>query len=161
MFTAPPVSGWVSYSLVKAEQNIINDNLGYVPRNTDQRHTISAIVTVDAGKNWDLSTRFVYGSGYPFTPSVAVFDPIARTWAWQTGPLNSAYLPYYERIDVRVSKQFRVFGLHASAYADISNLFNFVNILSYSYEFDNQGNPVVKAVNLWPILPTLGLSVGF
>jgi hypothetical protein len=36
-----------------------------------------------------------------------------------------------------------------------------VNILSYSYEFDNQGNPVVKAVNLWPILPTLGLSVGF
>jgi outer membrane receptor protein involved in Fe transport len=37
----------------------------------------------------------------------------------------------------------------------------FVNILSYSYEFDNQGNPVVKAVNLWPILPTLGLSVGF
>jgi len=52
-------------------------------------------------------------------------------------------------------------GLTSSLFLDISNIFNFKNVQAYSYQFNNQGYPEIVAENLWPILPTLGMSVRF
>jgi hypothetical protein len=138
-----------------------NDTIGYFPRNTDQRNTIAFVADFDLGKAWSMNTRVVYGSGYPYTPSTAVYNKLSLAWEWHLGNPNSASLPAYKRVDLRVSKDFEVFGFPSSAFLDISNLFNFTNILAYAYQFDNQGNPEVVARNLWPILPTLGMTVRF
>jgi hypothetical protein len=44
---------------------------------------------------------------------------------------------------------------------DVSNLFNFTNIQSYRYRFSSNGNPYVEEIKLWPILPTVGITVKF
>jgi hypothetical protein len=162
MYSISGISGWISYSFLKANQKMEkNDTLGYFPRNTDQRNTIAFVADFDLGKAWSMNTRVVYGSGYPYTPSTAVYNKLSLAWEWHLGNPNSTSLPAYKRVDLRVSKDFEVFGFPSSAFLDISNLFNFTNILAYAYQFDNQGNPEVVARNLWPILPTLGMTVRF
>ncbi len=162
MYSTSGFSGWISYSFLNADQKMImQDSAGYFPRNTDQRHTLAVVADVDLGEAWSLNTRIVYGSGYPFTPSIAVYNRSAGAWEWQLGGPNSVYLPSYKRADLRVSKTFSMLGLTSSLFLDISNIFNFKNVQAYSYQFNNQGYPEIVAENLWPILPTLGMSVRF
>ena len=162
MYSASWFSGWISYSLLSAEQEMVqNDSIGYFPRNTDQKHTLAVVAEFNLGKVWRLGTRIVYGSGYPYTPSVAVYDKSANAWEWRLGNPNSAYLPEYKRVDLRLSNDFDLLGLTSSAFLDISNLFNFTNVQAYAYQFDNQGNPRVVTKVLYPILPTLGMTVRF
>ncbi|MFZ1979351.1 MAG: TonB-dependent receptor, partial [Bacteroidota bacterium] len=162
MYSTSGMSGWISYSWLKAEQKLAQDDtLGYFPRNTDQRNTIAVVVDFDLGKEWSLNTRIVYGSGYPYTPEIAVYNKLSYSWEWQLGNPNSAYLPAYKRVDIRISKDFTIFGCSSSAFLDISNLFNFTNIQAYTYQYDNQGNPEIVAQELWPILPTLGMTIRF
>lgn len=161
MYSDPGFSGWISYSWLKAEQRMLIDTLGYFPRGTDQQHTIASVANIDLGVAWNLSIRLTYGSGYPYTPSVAVYDQLKKQWNWFVGKPNSAFLPAYRRIDIRASKDFTLFGLSAAAFLDVSNLFNFNNIQTYNYTFDSQGQPMIEEIKLWPILPTLGMTVRF
>jgi outer membrane receptor protein involved in Fe transport len=161
MYSEPGFSGWLSYSWLNAEQRMIVDTLGYFPRGTDQRHTIASVATIDLGNTWDLSLRLTYGSGYPYTPSIAVYDNSKKQWNWIVSKPNSATMPAYRRVDVRVSKDFTIIGLSASAFLDVSNVFNFNNIQTYNYTFDTHGQPTVEEIRLWPILPTLGMAIKF
>ena len=161
MYSEPGFSGWLSYSWLDAEQKMLVDTLGYFPRGTDQRHTIASVATIDLGKTWGLSIRLTYGSGYPYTPSVAVYDNLKNQWNWIVSKPNSATIPAYRRVDVRVSKDFMLFGLSSSAFLDVSNVFNFNNIQTYNYTFDSNGHPTIEEIKLWPILPTLGMTIKF
>jgi hypothetical protein len=162
MFSTKGLSGWISYSFLNADQKMtLNDTIGYFPRSTDQHHTLAAVADIDLGKSWSMEIRLVYGSGYPYTPYLAVYDGFLREWNWVLGKPNSAYLPAYERVDIRVSKDFELFGFPSSAFLDISNIFNVANIQAYGYQHNFLGYPEVIPRNLWPILPTLGMTVRF
>jgi len=161
-YSHPGFYGWISYGYLTSDQRLIHDTNGRsFPRNTDQRHTLAATCEIELGSKWTMNLRFVYGSGYAFTPSVAVYDAQKHFWFWQQGEPNSDYLPAYKRTDLRITKDFEVFGKSTSVFLDISNLFNFANIQSYSYNYDNNGNPYREDVKLWPMLPTIGISVRF
>jgi hypothetical protein len=162
-YSIPWLSGWISYSYLAADQKLTApDTISYYfPRNTDQKHTLAMVTTFDLGKTWSMNVRLVYGSGYPYTPMIAVYNQSYKVWTWQLGGPNSAYLPGYKRVDVRVTKDFQLFGFPSSAFLDISNIFDFTNVQSYNYEYDNQGNPQAVPVKLFPILPTLGFTVKF
>jgi outer membrane receptor for ferrienterochelin and colicin len=153
--------GWLSYGLLDAREDLLKDKIGEYPRFTDQRHTLSVVGEWDLGSRWSSNLRIQYGSGYAYTPSVAQFNPQKAQWEWIQGAKNSATLPAYRRVDVRLGKEFDVAGLSASAFLDVSNLFNFTNIQSYRYRFSSNGNPYVEEIKLWPILPTLGMTVKF
>ncbi len=163
MYSISGLSGWLSYSYLKADQKLsINDTLGYYfPRNTDQRHTLAIVANIDLGKCWSMNVRGVYGSGYPYTPMIAVYNQSYDVWNWHLGNPNSAYLPAYKRVDVRVTKDFEFFGFASSAFLDVSNIFNFQNVQSYSYGYNSDGTPKIVPEGLFPILPTLGFSVKF
>ncbi|HUI28719.1 MAG TPA: TonB-dependent receptor [Candidatus Acidoferrales bacterium] len=163
MYSIPGFSGWISYSYLKADQKLtLNDTLGYYfPRNTDQRHTLAIVADIDLGKAWSMNVRAVYGSGYPYTPMIAVYNQTYDTWTWELGNPNSAYLPAYKRIDARVTKDFTLFDCASSVFLDVSNLFDFTNVQSYDYGFDNNGYPQIRAEKLFPTLPSLGFSVKF
>jgi len=158
-YSHPSFYGWISYSLLKAEQKMLNDSLGWFPRYTDQRHTVAVVGELDCGSQWNLGLRLVYGSGYAFTPSTASYNTAQRYWEWVPGQPNSSHMPAYRRVDARLTRNFSLFGLAASGFLDVNNLFNWVNIQSYRYRIDSQGHPYIGEMRLWPILPTLGLSV--
>jgi hypothetical protein len=161
--SVPGFSGWISYSLLNAEQRLTqSDTIGaYFPRNTDQRHTLAVVTDFDLGSGWGVNARFVYGSGYLYTPSVAVYNSALSTWTWQSSSPNSAYLPAYRRLDLRGSKDFVLLGMSASAFLDVSNVLNFTNVSGISYGFNNNGYPQTRNVVLYPIIPTLGVAVRF
>jgi len=157
----PGFGGWISYGLLDAREDLSGDKIGEYPRFTDQRHTLSVVANWELGSGWSTNLRFQYGSGYPYTPSNSQYNATAKRWEWVQGMKNSATLPPYRRLDLRGTKQFMVFGLSASAFLDISNALDFKNVQSYRYRYNGSGMPYVQELTLWPILPTLGLTVRF
>jgi outer membrane receptor protein involved in Fe transport len=153
--------GWISYGLLSAKEDLLNDNKGEFPRYTDQRHTLSLVNDFDLGIGWSLNLRFTYGSGFAFTPSTSNYNNEPRRYEWIEGDKNSEHLPAYKRIDIRVGKEFSLFNLPAFAFLDVNNLLNFKNIYSYRYRFDNNGFPYRTEIELWPMLPSVGLTVKF
>ena len=153
--------GWISYGLLSAKEDLLNDNKGEFPRYTDQRHTISLVNDFELGKEWSLNLRFTYGSGFAFTPSTSTYNNELRRYEWIEGDKNSEHLPAYKRIDIRIGKEFSLFNLPAFAFLDVNNLLNFKNIYSYRYRFDNNGLPYRAEIELWPMLPSVGLTVKF
>jgi outer membrane receptor protein involved in Fe transport len=157
----PRYYGWLSYGLLVAKENFLYDAYGEFPRYTDQRHTISIVNDFDLGKNWDMNLRLNYGSGFAYTPYYTRYNEESRRYEWVPGEKNSAYLPAYKRVDIRFGKDLVLFGLSAHAFLDVSNLFNFKNIMSYRYWYDSNGNPEREENELWPIVPSLGVTMKF
>jgi hypothetical protein len=155
--------GWISYGYLFARQTLVNDTIGSsFPRYTDQRHTLAVTGEMDLGSGWSINSRIAYGSGYPFTPSIVVYNNSKKIWEWiPSRKPNSEYLPSYSRVDLRVAKDFTIFGAPTSVFLDVSNIFNTKNVMAYRYRFDNNGNPYREEIELWPIIPTIGISVKF
>lgn len=154
-------SGWVSYGLLSTQEDAVGDSLPAYPRYTDQRHTIAAVADFSPWEQWHMNLRFVYGSGFPFTPSTARYNTTAGRYEWVRGSLNADHLPAYRRLDVRVEKELALWGLRAVVFLDVSNALNFSNVFGYRYRFASNGTPRVEEVELWPIVPSLGLTARF
>jgi len=100
MYSTSSFSGWISYSLLKAEQKMLTNNYGYFPRTTDQRHTLDIVANFDLGKQWGLTSRITYGSGFAYTPSYATQNPATKVWTWNA---EAQILPICLHINVLIS----------------------------------------------------------
>lgn len=78
VLNGPGFYGWLSYGLLSAKEDLMNDNAGAFPRYTDQRHTLSVVGDVGLGKRWSCNARVFYGSGYAHTPLVATYNQTAQ-----------------------------------------------------------------------------------
>ncbi|MCS7082321.1 MAG: TonB-dependent receptor [Bacteroidetes bacterium] len=81
---------------------------------------------------------------------------------------NSARLPAYHRLDVRAVYRAAWGPSRWELYLDVINLYNRKNVLAYRYRVEldpsRPADPprlVREATTMFPILPTLGLSVAF
>ncbi len=157
----PRIYFWISYSYLVAREDLIDDDKGEYPRFTDQTHTLAAIFNYKLGRGWEVGTRFFYGSGYAYTPRVAVYNEAKDKWNWVKQKKNSSYLPPYKRLDFRVSKKFTFERFSLYTFLDVSNVTNFENIQGYEYKFTPIGTPKTEKVLLWPVVPTLGIKVTF
>jgi hypothetical protein len=151
--------GWLSYGLLSTKEEKLSDNGKEFPRYTDQTHTISVVTDFDLGKEWSLNLRLFYGSGYAYTPYSSSYNSLTKGWTWITGEKNSAYLPAYKRVDTRLSKPFKLFNFSVLAFLDVTNLLNFKNIMSYRYSFNNDGTPKIEEIKLFPIIPSIGITI--
>lgn len=149
---------WVSYGYLDTQEDLKNDNIGYFPRFTDQRHSLAVVADYKLGDGWSCGARFTYGSGQPYTP--LQFDKTNQRWV-ETAPKNSVHYPEYIRVDARVDKRFTLFGLDGYVFLDVNNVLNRDNVRNYSYAHDYDGNTIVTTNVLWPILPSFGLTVNF
>jgi outer membrane receptor for ferrienterochelin and colicin len=160
MYSVPGFYGWVSYSYLEAMQDVLNDNYGSFPRNTDQQHTLAIMGDLDLGSNWNIVMRYIYGSGYPYTPLYAHYISADYGWEWISGAPNSERLPSYSCMDLRISKGFQMFGLATSLFLEASNLFDASNFIAYQYYFD-YGNAIKEGEKLPPLVPSMGMSIRF
>jgi outer membrane cobalamin receptor len=74
------ITGWVGYTLSRAERRFSNINEGqYFPDRFDRRHDIGIMVTYNIKKNVDFSVTWVYGTGNAITLGeghyLAMIDP--------------------------------------------------------------------------------------
>ncbi|HEU4401862.1 MAG TPA: TonB-dependent receptor [Candidatus Polarisedimenticolia bacterium] len=147
----------LDYSYMVAEE--MKDGL-VSPRGTDQRHTASAMLGRSLGKGWDLSTLMRYGSGLPYTPQEPWTDGVV--YDTRLGALNSARLPAYGRIDLRLSRSARIARGLLSVHLDLLNVLNRDNARDVEVFYDAPTNAFYRTTRYQsPFLPVFGLTAEF
>tara|TARA_B100000508_G_scaffold141093_1_gene146619 strand:+ start:136157 stop:138541 length:2385 start_codon:yes stop_codon:yes gene_type:complete len=159
---------WGVYSLGKTERW---DGFQWYPPVFDRRHNVNLVATYAflEDKSLELSLRWNFGTGLPFTPTEGYYqgedftDGVTTDYTTSNtnelsillGGLNSARLPTYHRFDITVKKNFEFKnGTIMVAKLGVTNVYNRENIF-YVNRVTNE-----KIYQL-PILPSIGLSYDF
>jgi outer membrane cobalamin receptor len=153
-----------SYALAQAVDNLQGRE---VPRVRDQRHTLYLDVTYAPDAFWRLSAAWQFHTGWPYTATAYTLDTLtggSLAVATTYGPINAMRLPAYNRLDLRVSRQWPLRRGVLRAYLDLFNALNSINPYGYSYSYFIRGNQVLvrptprKQI---PRLPSFGVSWEF
>lgn len=150
------LDGWLSYSFGISKRR---DSLGakeYYPIH-DQRHNLSLVCNWKFSRRWELSIKWMYRSGRPYTPLAGRFyDPQTETPLPIPGELNSRRYPAYHRLDVRAARPFRLWSLDMTGYAEFINLYNRRNVYEYHW---NDHYSERRTSYQFPLLPSVGVAV--
>ncbi len=163
---------WAVYSLGfvnKSFEEEAGDLYTYRPH-YDRRHNMNVILSYTAGalKQWELSARWNYGSGFPFTQVQGNYEYLSFNqginYDYTTangqlgmiyGDLNAGELPSYHRLDLDVKKRF-YFSEHSEMEINLSltNIYNRKNV----FYVDQITNEVLRQL---PLMPSLGITFTF
>ncbi len=139
----------------------------YIPH-FDRRHNVNLLIVYNIGEKWEISTRWNYGSGFPFTKDQGFYELLNFSGGINTdytistgdigviyGDLNGGRLPAYHRLDLSVKRKFKI-SKNSVLNADFSiiNVYNNENI----FYFDRIKR---EQVNQLPFMPSIGLSMTF
>ncbi len=136
----------------------------------DRRHNVNLMASYTFGKfdSWKASARWNYGSGFPFTQNQGFYERIPFSNGIYTdinsvngdmaviyGPLNGGRLTDYHRLDLGITKTWRL-SEHQSMQLDLSltNVYDRKNI----FYRDRVGG---KEVYQLPVLPSVGFTYAF
>ena len=150
--------GWLAYTLSRSERRATPDD-DFVLFNFDQTHILTLIGVVKLPKGWQTGARFRLVSGNPETPVVgAVYDSTGSGYIGLSGAPNSARLPAFHQLDLRVDKKWTYKRASFTLYLDVQNVYNSQNteFRIYSYDFSDR-RPVASL----PIIPSLGTKIEF
>lgn len=147
--------GWVAYTLSRSERRD-SDADPYHHFQYDQTHILSALGSVKLGAGFQLGARFRYVTGSPYTPVVGgVMDHDAGVYApIESSARNSARLPAFHQVDVRLDKEWVFSSFKLSAYLDLQNAYNQQNPEAVIYNYDYSKRSTISGL---PILPVLGV----
>lgn len=166
------LTGWVSYTLSRTDQQFADLNFGErFPFQYDRRHVLSGVATYQVNEKWTLSGVFVYSSGNAFTLPVGRIRPAYGGTLFEGNYFiyegkNNARLPAYHRLDIAATykKTRRIFGKEY----DAEWVFSFYNMYSrnnpyfvYFYIDHNENKPKARQVSLLPIIPSVSFNFKF
>ena len=159
---------WATYSLgfVRRGNEVVSS---YSPH-YDRRHTVNLLATYKFGtqNDWEVSGRWSFGSGFPYTQTQGVFqqlvfgNDIVNDYTRENGEYGLYYaelykgrLPSYHRLDLGIKKHFAVgkrsildLSLSATNVYSRQNIFYF-NRVTY------------ERVNQLPLLVSFGMNFTF
>lgn len=134
----PGADSWISLSLMQSKEDLLNDNLGWLPRPNEQRYNFSMFFQDYLPNNpkYKLHLRFIWADGLPFgAPRNPSFRSVFR-------------MPAYRRVDIGGSRVLmsdtdkfmqKPWARHIESFwihAEIFNLLNFKNVNSYYWVTD-------------------------
>lgn len=181
-------TGWVSYTLSKADRQFANiDNGKPYPFKYDRRHDLSIVVNRKLSKHVDFSATWIYGSGYPTTLQNGLYQVIVPgsgdlkspdSDLFQVNNYAEAYIypgknwlrmRDYHRLDLgfnfrKEKKGKRGLPLVRTWTIGVYNAYNRQNAVFYYYDHKNfdSNNPIVLYQQSgFPIIPTAKYSVKF
>jgi len=122
----------------------------------DARHTLGVLVSVDAGRGWQLNANWMFRTGLPFTPISGFYDRISiepymqETYEavayWNDG--ISARLPVYHRLDCSFSKEFATSLGSILVGGSILNVYDKENVFYFNRDSG-------KSVHMLPFTPSI------
>lgn len=136
------IESWASLSLMKTEEDVLNDNHGYIPRPTDQRFNFSIFFQdyFPGNPTWKMHLTAFYGSRLPTGPPMSQrYQDIFR-------------IPPYRRIDLGFSKvlinqdhkkfRYKAFDQIKDMWLslEVFNLLGINNTISYFWVANNTGD---------------------
>ncbi|MBR2051482.1 MAG: TonB-dependent receptor [Bacteroidales bacterium] len=162
---------WGAYSLgyVNKDYEDIDKVLHTYRTHYDRRHNMNLMATYTAGSNhqWEISARWNFGTGFPFTKVSAFyeklpydniyFDPYTESGYLGIiyDELNTGQLPTYHRLDIDVKRKF-YFTENVILEADFSvtNVYDRQNI----FYIDIVSTEFIYQL---PLMPSVGLTLSF
>jgi hypothetical protein len=168
---AGPFSGWLSYTYALSQRT--EGGNGYWPGH-DRRHNVNLVGTWRAGRRYTVGARLGVASGTPFTDIVGqvvrrVYDPSTHNYGTGGfsgereplgGPRNAERYPLFQRLDLSVSRSGTWRGMQLVPYFSLVNAYNAKNVFIYTFDY-TRNPPTREASSQFPLLPSLGLTVGF
>ncbi len=143
--TANRLSGWVGYTLTYARQGYsAHSGLPYFPTLEDQRHTLNVFASYRLSPTVHISGKWLFGSGFPI-PS----------------PKNAIRLGDYQRLDVRVEKDWAFHRWKLALYGEVLNLTDHDNRRYFFSGYNPDGTFTVTTGQGLPITPTAGVAFEF
>lgn len=170
--TSGSLTGWISYTLSKTDQEFPELNFGEkFPFRYDRRHDLSVVASYQLSKRWTVSAAFVYSTGTAFTL------PVGRINVFHKGTLfegnyfvyegrNNTRLNAYHRLDLsaRYKKSVRWFKQSGESELLIGlyNVYSRLNPYFVYFFVDPAVNqPKAKQVSLLPIIPSINYNFKF
>ncbi|PVD54056.1 TonB-dependent receptor [Terrimonas sp.] len=173
---AGKLTGWVGYTLSRAERNFPEMNKGKTfPYRYDRTHDLSVVVNYPLGRKWEVSGVFVYGTGNAVTMPTGRFaysigrnaerNEVIFTNINQYDKINDYRMPAYHRMDISFiytpkpnsTKQFR-----SSWNFSIYNLYNRYNPYFIYMTVDEDEKAIKgKKVFLFPVVPSVTWNFKF
>lgn len=121
----------------------------------DQPIVANALASYKLPKRWRLGARARFSSGNPYTPVVnRIFNQDSRSFEAVYGERDSARLPNFWSLDVRVDKDWVFKKWTLTAYLDVQNATNNQNVevMGWTYDFREE-SPTTSL----PLLPAFGV----
>jgi len=149
------LTGWLAYTVARSERRD-SGATAFRLADFDQTHILTAVVNYQLPANWEVSGRFRYVSGKPYTPVLGTtfnndtdqYDPIY-------GRSNTRRLGPFHQLDLRVDKRWVFDTFIVAAYLDLQNLYNHRSPEAVSYSADYTEHRAQRGL---PILPLFGVK---
>ncbi len=155
--SANKLAGWISYAYSRTKLKDGQDKITFVS-DADQRHTLNAYGNYRFTDTWNFSTEWRYGSGQP----VPGFFGRDSQGYFLVNQRNQRRLPYYSRLDVRLSKAFLFKKAKLTLTGEVLNLLNHNNRRYAGFElFFSDGRVQGQLERVLPILPSAGIVIEF
>lgn len=145
---------------------VTSNDFTYYPR-YDRRHTLNALSVFHPIENLDVTLRWEFGTGFPFTQTVGYYDRLGLSDLFRgsslgetgrpyaiLGERNAARLPTYHRLDLSGTYRFVVRPISGSVGVHIVNVYNRKNIFYFDRKTGQQ-------INMLPFFPTATLSLEY
>ena len=199
------LSGWLAYTYAStSRRRDLDGQSQLIAFDYDRPHAVDVALNYRFGVDgrWQLGAVWRYGSGFPFTPplrveplvgnvphpqiadsliNIIMIDPDTKWIRFipdfgDFTNVNSARLPDYHRLDIRLGYSRNWRRGDWEVYLDVINVYNRRNVFFYQpvievieYDLDlpeifrRLPEPILslQPVYMFPFLPTLGLSLSF
>ncbi len=165
--------GWVSYTLSRSLRNdagaAANDadrllggdpDQGWYPFDFDQTHILVAVAGYKLPRSWEVSAKVQHVTGNPTTPyDGGVYDLDQDFYfGYSTGQRNSARLPPFTAVDLRVDRLFVFKKWQLEAYLDLLNVLRGENPEFTLYNYDYTESRFIRGL---PFIPSPGVLAEF
>ena len=121
--------GWISYAYTHSERRNHPDD-AYKPYLFDHSHIVSVVANYNLSHKYELGMKWQFLSGTSAVPISAIFqmqDPITRGMNKIISENLDAFLetklPPYHRLDLRLNRKTRFYGLPVTAFIEIWNVY--------------------------------------
>jgi hypothetical protein len=146
--------GMISYAYSLSKRSTPYDSV-VVVTDVHRPHVLDLFFGNNFPRGFRLGIQLQIASGMAYRPV------IGREGYDQWQPVYSPdkeRLPYYQRIDFHVGKEFMLWGMSGEFYVTVLNVLNHRNIQGYLYSDDYT---LRRAIYMLPRIPLLGLRVEF
>lgn len=165
------LNGWVGYTLSWTNRQFANLNFGEVfPYRYDRRHDLALVMSYAFTENIDAGLTWVYGTGNAISLASSRYgslssNPFVLPLGTQDIEFyrsrNSFRMAAYHRLDLGVNfrkeKRWGERTWSIGAY----NAYNRRNPFFLFFDRNEVGDPVVKQVSLFPIIPSVSYAFKF
>ncbi len=155
--SANRLAGWISYAYARTELTDERNGLVF-PSDADQRHTVNVYANYRFNDAWNLSSELRYGSGQPI-PGFLGQDSQGY---FLTAERNQTRVPFYNRIDVRLSKAFLFKKWKMTLKGEVLNVLNRNNVRYAGFDFFTfEGRVIGQLDRVLPVVPSAGVIIEF